>query len=112
MELTGEKSAAQSISDEQVLALASMAARLDEYMGHRKISNGLSLPRCNLHPAVSAAPTNGYQRTCPPRDGPGKGSRECEGARGVTAAPGVASGQVYIVKNAIDKLKFPDGLCW
>ncbi len=109
MELTGEKSESQSISDEQIVALASMAVRLDEYYGGPQDIEWAVTPDGAIY-ILQCRPLQ--QMDVKGRVRPGSNQEREAGpviARGgVTAAPGVASGQVFIVKNAIDKLKFPD----
>ena len=110
MELTGEKCASQSISDEEVVALALMAVRLDEYYGGPQDIEWAVTPEGAIY-ILQCRP---LQQMDAKGRVPAGANQETEAgpviARGgVTAAPGIACGQVFIVRNAIDKLKFPDG---
>ncbi len=109
MELTGEKSKSQSISDEQIVALASMAVRLDEYYGAAQDIEWAVTPEGAIYilqcRPLQQMDIKGRVRPASNQEGEA-GPVIARG--GVTAAPGIASGQVFIVKNAIDKLKFPD----
>jgi pyruvate,water dikinase len=110
MELTGEKSASQSISDEQILALASMAVRLDEYYGSPQDIEWAVTPEgaINILQCRPLQQTLTTGRVSSAYD-EGKEAGPVIARGGVTASPGIASGQVFIVKNAVDKLRFPDG---
>jgi pyruvate, water dikinase len=109
MELTGEKSESQSISDEQILALASMAVRLDEHYGGPQDIEWAVTPEGAIYilqcRPLQQMDIKGRVRQASDQEGEA-GPVIARG--GVTASPGIASGQVFIVKNAIDKLKFPD----
>lgn len=109
MELTGEKSESQSVSDEQIVALASMAVRLDEYYGGPQDIEWAVTPDGAIYilqcRPLQQMDTRGGAR---PASNQEKEAGPVIARGGVTAAPGIASGQVFIVKNAIDKLKFPD----
>jgi pyruvate, water dikinase len=110
MDLTGDKAASPSLSDEQALALASMALRLEDYYGSPQdiewavTSDGsFYVLQCRpLQQLISA----------PSLRAAGSGSTEQDAfltRGGATAAPGVASGHVFVVKSDVDKLKFPKG---
>jgi pyruvate, water dikinase len=110
MELAGEKSSAQSISDDQILELASMAVRLDEYYGSPQdiewavTSEGaIYILQCR---PLQQTDTKAHVRPAPNQD---KEAGTVMARGGVTASPGVASGQVYVVQKAVDTLKFPYG---
>ncbi|MFA6222514.1 MAG: PEP/pyruvate-binding domain-containing protein [Desulfomonilaceae bacterium] len=110
-ELTGEKSKTQSISDGQALDLAKMADTLEDFYGSPQDiewaidSNGsIFILQCrplqeielrNIDENILNAELENQSLTV--------------AAGGQTASPGVAFGPVYIVKNDVDKLKFPAG---
>lgn len=110
MELTADKGSSQSITDEQALALAEMAVKLEEYYGSPQ----------DIEWAVGADGSI-YVLQCRPLQQFGNGTTKeiataersvdarVLAAGGVTAAPGVAAGPVFIVKSDVDKLRFPDG---
>ena len=110
LDLTGDKAASPSIADEQALALASMALRLEDYYGSPQdiewavdSDGSFYVLQCRPLQQLSSAPslrTAGSDRTM----------QEAFLTRGgVTASPGVASGPVFVVKSDVDKLKFPEG---
>ena len=110
-ELTGEKSKTQSISDSQALDLAKMATILEDFYGGPQDiewainSNGsIFILQCrplqeielrNVDENILNAEVENHCLTL--------------AMGGQTASPGVAFGPVYIVKNDVDKLKFPSG---
>jgi pyruvate,water dikinase len=110
-ELTGEKSKTQSISDGQALDLAKMATILEDFYGGPQDiewainSNGsIFILQCrplqeielrNVDENILNAEVENHCLTL--------------ATGGQTASPGVAFGPVYIVKNDVDKLKFPSG---
>ncbi|MGB6068563.1 MAG: PEP/pyruvate-binding domain-containing protein [Desulfomonilaceae bacterium] len=110
MELTGEKSASQSISDTQALALASMAVRLDEHYGEPQDIEWAVTSEGAIY-ILQCRPLQQLDRKGLGRPASGEpkefGSVITRG--GVTAASGIACGSVFIVDKSVDKLKFPDG---
>jgi pyruvate, water dikinase len=110
MELAGAKSLTPSLTPEQTLALASMAVKLERYYGSPQdiewaISQegSIFILQCrplkqiemNAADRISASEEVNYGPTL---------------ARGgVTASPGVACGPIFVVRNDVDKLKFPPG---
>jgi len=110
MELTGEKSSSQSITDAQALALASMAIRLEEYYGAPQdiewaIANDGSIYLLQCRHLQQWGP--GDKRI--ERPDPKTLLAPAKVTGGVTASPGVGSGPVFIVHNEADKLRFPEG---
>lgn len=110
MELTDEKGSLSSITDEQALALAAMAVRLEEYYNSPQ----------DIEWAI-AADGSIYVLQCRPLQQFGMDSEQetdamdravdapVAAAGGVTAAPGVAAGPVFLVRSDVDKLRFPEG---
>jgi pyruvate,water dikinase len=110
MELTADKGSSPSITDEQAVALAEMAVKLEQYYGSPQ----------DIEWAVGADGSI-YVLQCRPLQQFGNGTTKeiataersvdapVLAAGGVTAAPGVASGPAFVVKSDVDKLRFPDG---
>lgn len=108
MELLEDRRSAQSITDENALELASMAVKLQDYYGSpqdiewAKSSDGTLLilqcrPMQQMEtPTVQDVPNDENEDSILSRGG-------------ITASPGIACGPVYLVKNDVDKLKFPAG---
>ena len=110
MELTGEKSAESSLTDEQALAVARMALRLEEYYGTPQDvewavdPNGvLCLLQCR--PLKQSDSAEGEERA--PDRQPPQGEILIDG--GITAGPGAGFGPVFVVKRNSDTLQFPQG---
>jgi len=110
MNLTGDKSASQSISDDTAIRLASMAARLEEYYGSPQdiewavtADGSIYILQCRPLKQVESK-TTGRAVV-----GESLNQEKILGRGGVTASSGVACGPVFIVKNDLDKLKFPQG---
>jgi pyruvate, water dikinase len=111
MSLTGvDRSASQSITDDVALRLSEMAVRLEDYYGSPQdiewamTSDGsIYILQCRplqqMDVSVSAPPTT---------DTTVEGASIIERG-GITASPGVACGPVFVVRNDVDRLKFPDG---
>jgi pyruvate, water dikinase len=110
MDLTGDKKALPSISQEQAIALAEIAIEMEAYYG---------IPQ-DIEWAISGDGRI-YVLQCRPLS-PGEASLEGHPAvaangddesillrGGVTASPGVAAGRVYIVERDADVLAFPEG---
>jgi len=109
MDMTGAKSATQSISDEQALQLGSMAARLEEYYGSPQDIEWAIDPAGSIY-ILQCRPLkqpDGKRSTVAVQTDVAEDQVISQG--GVTASPGVAWGRVFIVKNDVDKLKFPQG---
>ena len=110
MELTGDKKDLASIDDKRILGLAELSARIEEYY---------AMPQ-DIEWAVSED-GDIYILQCRPlkqmktlkTDLPEPESKTINDdviARGgITANPGVASGEVYLVNKGIDMLRFPQG---
>lgn len=97
------------LDDDQAIELASMAIRLEEYYG---------CPQ-DVEWAITESGAILILQ-CRPLAGPASTARVSDDARkspidapmllrgGITAAPGVASGQVFIVNRTEDRLRFPE----
>ena len=110
MTLTGDKGGAQSISDDQSLELASMGDKLEQYYGAPQDIEWAVTPEGSIY-ILQCRPLKQLQAPHTATKAP---DREAVAgpfiARGgVTASPGVAVGPVFVVKNDVDKLKFPEG---
>ena len=108
LDITGEESRMPSLSDEQALDLARLAVRLEEYYRSPQ----------DIEWAVAEDGTIILLQCRPLQqldEGKGRGTeRETEVAPvmirgGITAAPGVGSGPVFIIKKDMDALQFPKG---
>lgn len=108
-ELTRDKGQSQSISDDLALQLASMAIQLDEYYGAPQDiewaiddNNRIFILQCRpLQRIEINSAASGFKKS--------ETDKSVIATGGVTASPGVASGPVFIVRNDVDRLKFPDG---
>jgi pyruvate,water dikinase len=108
LDITGEESRMPSLSDEQALDLARLAVRLEEYYRSPQ----------DIEWAVAEDGTIILLQCRPLQqldEGKGRSTeRETEVAQvmirgGITAAPGVGSGPVFIIKKDMDALQFPEG---
>ncbi len=108
LDVTGEESRMPSLSDEQVLDLARLAVRLEEY--HRSPQD--------IEWALAEDGTI-ILLQCRPLQQVGEGKRQSiDGGKevaqvvvrgGMTASPGVGSGPVFIIRKDMDALQFPEG---
>lgn len=109
-ELTGDRSDSQSITDEEAVALASMAIKLDEYYGGPQDIEWAIDDRAQIY-ILQCRPLQRIEIKS------GAATREITrptddatlASGGITASAGVASGNVFIVRNGADRLKFPSG---
>ncbi len=110
-ELTGEKSGTQSISDNQAKELATMATILEGHYGGPQdiewaidFNGSIFILQCRPLQEIE------LHESC---ENYSKALNDTESTvlafGGQTASPGVAFGPVYIVRNDVDKLKFPPG---
>ncbi len=109
-DVTGEKSGAPSISESQARDLAKMSKTLEDYYGGPQDiewaidqQGSIFILQCRPLQEVELPPCNVQI------DELNDGEYVILAAGGQTAAPGVAYGPVYIVKNDVDKLKFVPG---
>jgi pyruvate,water dikinase len=109
-EISGPKSSEQSITDRQALELADIAIRLEDYYGTPQDiewaidqDGTLYVLQCRPLQQIDALGT----RISLDHDRPDAPNSILQG--GVTASPGVAVGEVFIVRNDVDKLQFPRG---
>ena len=110
LDLTGEKSSSQSITDEQALHLASMAVRLEEYYGSPQDIEWAATGEGDIY-ILQCRPLKQLDAKSSPRlTLPADIEEDKVLARGgITACPGVAYGPVFIVRSDVDKLRFPQG---
>jgi pyruvate, water dikinase len=110
VELTGDRKALQSISDDTALKLADMVVRLEEYYGSPQdiewaVTADGSLYILQCRPLQQLAPGNTTRGETAVQEG----ADSILTRGGVTTSPGVASGPVFIVRSDADKLNFPPG---
>ncbi len=108
-ELTGDRGQTQSLSDENAISLAAMAIRLDDYYGSPQDiewaiddQDQLFILQCRPLQRIDVQTTQTASES-------EESGNDVLARGGITAAPGVAIGPVYIVKNGADRLKFPQG---
>ncbi len=109
-ELTGDRSDFQSISDEEAITLAHMAIKLDDYYGGPQDiewaindKGQIYLLQCRPLQRIDVKSGNSIPRSKRPDDD------LVLSTGGITASAGVACGNVFIVRNGADRLKFPQG---
>ncbi|MBI5570893.1 MAG: pyruvate, water dikinase [Desulfomonile tiedjei] len=109
-DLTGDKAAAASISDEEAVRLADMAVRLEEHYGSAQdiewaidADGAIHLLQCRPLQQMEAGSNATSLRS------PADVTAAVLARGGVTASPGVASGPVFLVRSDMDKLRFPQG---
>jgi len=109
-ELAGDRRSEQSISDEHAMELAYMAVRLEGYYGSPQDIEWAMAPDSSIlilqcrplqHIEVESTTIGDVEDT--------DSEARVITRGGITASPGVACGPVYLVKNDVDKLKFPEG---
>ncbi|MBI5584376.1 MAG: pyruvate, water dikinase [Deltaproteobacteria bacterium] len=111
MEMVGEgEKEAQSISDEQVLALAGLALQLEKHFGVPQDiewafdqTGAIQILQSRPLMMLENKPGGTRETDSPVKDLPVLLSG------GVTASPGAACGPVFIVENMVDLLQFPAG---
>ncbi len=108
--IPGPKSSQQCITDRQALELADIAIRLEDYYGAPQDiewaidhDGAIYVLQCRPLQQIDVPVT----RFSPTDDLPDAPASILQG--GVTASPGVGSGEVFIVRNDVDKLQFPRG---
>lgn len=110
MDLTGEKSGAASLTDEQVLELAAMAVKLEERYGTPQdvewavgTDGKIYLLQCRA--LQQWDPATKPERTAESRTV----NAAVIASGGTTASPGVGAGNVFVVRSDVDRLRFPEG---
>jgi pyruvate,water dikinase len=106
LDLTGDKSSDQSITDDQALELAKMAVKLETYYGAPQDIEWAAAPDGSIY-ILQCRPLQQLPSESSPHQAVEDHALLVHG--GVTAAPGVASGKVFVVKSDVDRLRFPDG---
>jgi len=110
MELTGDKKDLASIDDNRILGLAELAAKIEEYYAMPQdiewavAEDGyIYILQCRPLKQIKTLKTDFPEPEF-------KAINDDVIARGgITANPGVASGEVYLVDKGIDMLRFPQG---
>lgn len=111
MDVTGEKHTLPSLDDDQVMQLADMALKLEDYYGSPQdiewaIDQNGSIFVLQCRPLVqSGGEEERFQKAG--ESAAAEGEVLLEG--GATASPGVAYGPVFVVKKNSDTLQFPMG---
>ncbi len=110
MDMTGDKDSLASLDDEQVLEIARLAVRLEEYYGvpqdiewALKEDGSIVVLQCRPLKQTMAKKTDDI-KTEQEED---FNSLILQG--GITASPGVAAGPVFIARKDMDALRFPKG---
>ena len=110
MDVTVEDSRKASISDQQALELARLAAKLEDYYGMPqdiewaiKVDGSIILLQCRPLQQMEVQKDRGIEEVQEEK----LDSAILQG--GFAASPGVAAGPVFIVKKDMDALQFPDG---
>jgi len=108
-DISGPKSSEQSITDQQALELAAMAIRIEKYYGIPQdiewaIDEGGVIYVLQCRPLQQM---DLHEESAPVAELPDSPNSILHG--GVTACPGISTGQVFIVRNDVDKLQFPKG---
>jgi pyruvate,water dikinase len=111
LETTADQGQAPSLSDEQAIGLAQMATRLEGYYGSPQDIEWAINADGTIY-ILQARPLQQIERgeASLQERSDRAGDREpalLEG--GVTASPGVATGEVYIARKSMDALRFPEG---
>ncbi len=110
LDITGEESGLQSLSDEKALELARIAERLEKYYGRPQdiewaVERDGSIVLLQCRPLQQMAISEDRRG--------GRGKEKAHGKillkGGVTASMGVAAGPVFMIKKEMDALKFPEG---
>ena len=110
MELTGDKKDLASIDDKRILGLAELSAMIEEYYAMPQDiewavteDGSIYILQCRPLKQIKTLKTDSPEPEF-------KAINDDVIARGgITANPGVASGEVYLVDKGIDMLRFPQG---
>jgi pyruvate, water dikinase len=111
MEPTGDKRGVPSLADEQALALAEIAVRLENYYGSPQdiewavpSDNSISILQCRSLQQLEGTELEGDGQAAA-----GIGGEPLLLTGGTTASPGVACGAVFLLENAADMFRFAEG---
>ncbi|MBI5251307.1 MAG: pyruvate, water dikinase, partial [Desulfomonile tiedjei] len=110
LEVPDDRANLSSLTDQQAESLALMAVKLEEYYGSPQDIEWAVSPEGSIY-ILQCRP---LQQVALASDATPGLDAELENETsltrgGVTASPGVACGPVFVVRNDVDKLKFPDG---
>jgi pyruvate,water dikinase len=111
LEITAARSEALSISDEQALRLADIAMRLEKHYGLPQDIEWTIREDGTIY-LLQARPLQQLETRRSSIMSEEERSTDREPPRlegGVTASPGVGSGEVFLVKKSMDALRFPQG---
>jgi len=108
LDMTGEEKGLPSLTDDQALELARLGVTLEAHYGAPQdiewaIQEDGTIVLLQCRPLQQVEALRGAKPETYPKEAPGilKG--------GVSASPGTAAGQVFIVKKDVDMLQFPEG---
>jgi pyruvate, water dikinase len=110
LDLSGEKGGSQSITDDQAVALAKLGTKLEEYYGcPQDVEWAIASDGCiyvlQCRPLQQMESQARRKQIPEPNSEPGPILIR----DGITAAPGVAYGPVFIARTEADQVKFPEG---
>jgi pyruvate,water dikinase len=110
MDVTGDKKASPSLTDDQALALAKLAITLEKYYGSPQDIEWAITSRGQIY-ILQCRPLKQLETETGVRPPvlQGVAAEQVMTHGGVTASPGVACGPVFVVKSGVDRLKFPTG---
>ncbi|MCA1960725.1 MAG: pyruvate, water dikinase [Desulfomonile sp.] len=110
MDLTGERSDAPSLTDEQVLQLADMAVRLEEHYGTPQDIEWAVGKDGSIYLLQCRALAQ-WESTTAPKETERRRTVDAAllASGGTTASPGVGVGPVFVVRSDVDRLRFPEG---
>ncbi len=110
LEITGEKAASASLSDDQAFRLSQMALHLEEYYGVPQDIEW-ALNKDGSFVILQCRPLNqaDWQVDSRAQSREGEDFESIVFKGGITASPGVGAGKAFIVKKDMDALGFPEG---
>ena len=109
LELTGERATQPCLGDEQVLAVAEAALKLEEYYGGPQDVEWAYSPRGELVMLQCRPLRPAEAKAAAPAPLAQPGGPEALLQGGVTAGPGAGAGPVHWVRRDSDALTFPEG---
>jgi len=108
MELTGDKRDLASIEDERILDLAELSAKIESYYDMPQDIEWAVAEDGAIY-ILQCRPLKQREMLKTDFPEPGEEHDAIIARGGITASPGAASGEVYLVEKGIDMLQFPQG---
>ncbi|MDD4952750.1 MAG: PEP/pyruvate-binding domain-containing protein, partial [Desulfovibrionaceae bacterium] len=105
--VTGDEANESSLSEEKVLELAGLAVRIEDYYGAPQDIEW-AVDAGGRVTIIQARPLKQIETLGPEAPAPAAGGSALLSG-GITASPGVAAGEVFVVRKDMDTLRFPDG---